>query len=302
MLSINPPSERLGHENAVLTGRGSRYYVPDFEGPLSIKSVVSGTAIWMTDNRQFLVNEDCWLIVNDRQRYTITIDSARPVTTFCLFFKRGFVEEVHRVQTTACNSLLDSPQPPRLSTLDFITRIEPSGGMMQFLRRLHQELSVNRIADSEWDWKFLQVAEMLTLGRSETLKAIARVPAERHTTRMEVYRRVLRGRDFLLSSLDEPILLKDMAAAACLSSFHFHRSFRQTFGETPHQCLTRHRLQRAARLLRQTDLSVTETCLTAGFQSLTSFSHLFRSHFGVSPGRFARFDKKNFPPACDDRP
>ena len=46
MLPVNPPGERLGRENAVQSGRGTRYYVPDFEGCLSIKSVVNGTAVW----------------------------------------------------------------------------------------------------------------------------------------------------------------------------------------------------------------------------------------------------------------
>ena len=84
MLPVNPPSQLLGCENAVLSGSGIHYHVPDFEGCLSIKSVVDGTAAWETEKRRFLLNEDCWLILNDRQRYTITIDALRPVKTFCL--------------------------------------------------------------------------------------------------------------------------------------------------------------------------------------------------------------------------
>lgn len=292
MLPVNPPVERLGRENAVLSGRGTRYYVPDFEGCLSIKSVVNGMAAWETENRRFLLNEDRWLILNDRQRYTITIDALRPVTTFCLFFERGFVEEIYRTQVTPSHALLDLPQPWRTPTVDFFTHIEPAdSSVMSFLKRFQRELSAGRMSRAEWDQNFLRVAAMLVLGRSDTANAMERLPAIRNSTRVEVYRRLLRGRDFILSSLHEPIRLKDIAAEACLSPFHFHRTFTGAFGETPHRYLARHRLQRAAHLLRRTDLSVLEICLATGFESVASFSDLFRRHYGVPPRKFSKIRK-----------
>ena len=60
MLQVNPPSQLLGCENAVLSGSGIHYHVPDFEGCLSIKSVVDGTAAWETEKRRFLLNLTCF--------------------------------------------------------------------------------------------------------------------------------------------------------------------------------------------------------------------------------------------------
>lgn len=291
-MPVNPPAHRLGQENAVLSGKGTRYYVPDFEGCLSVKSVLNGTAVWETENRRFILNEDCWLILNDRQRYTITIDSLRPVATFCLFFERGFVEEIYRAQVTPSSELLDAPQPFRRDRVEFFTRIEWSdSSLLKILRRFGTELGAGRISQLDWDQRFLQAGQMMVRGRNDTLKVIARLPAMRKATRLELYRRLLKGRDFLLSSVCEPIRLKDMATAACLSPYHFHRTFTRAFGETPHRYLTRHRLQRAARLLTRTELSVTEVCLSTGFESLTSFSDLFRRRYGVSPGKFSKIQE-----------
>ena len=293
MLAVNPPASILSTQNAVLSGSGSRYYVPNFEGCLSIKTVVTGTAVWETENRRFVVSEDSWLILNDRQRYTITIDSLRPVTTFCVFFERGFVEEVHRAKVTPASALLDSPQPFQSDSLDFFTRIESAtdSALLSLLRRFHSELRGSRMSGLEWDERFVQIAETVVVGRNNTLRVMESLPALRKTTREEIYRRLLKGRDFLLSSMSERIALKDMAAAACLSPFHFHRTFRHAFGETPHQYLTRHRLERAARLLSRTELSVTDVCLSSGFASLTSFSGLFRHRFGVSPSKFSKIQE-----------
>ncbi len=288
MLPLNPPGEQLGKVNAVLSGRGTRYYVPDFEGCLSIKSVTEGTALWEADHRRFPLSEDSWLILNDRQRYSITIDSFTPVTTFCLFFERGFVEDIYRVCVTPSRKLLDSADLDAAPTVSFFTRIEPGGPLIDRLQRFRSDLATGAMSQVEWDQTFQQIAEFLIAERSNAPKEMTRIPAASHATRLELYRRVLRGRDFLLSSLSEPIRLKEMAAAACLSPWHFHRSFTRAFGETPHRYLTRHRVQKAARLLRHSRVSVTEACLSAGFESPASFSHLFRRHYGVSPQQFSK--------------
>ena len=81
-----------------------------------------------------------------------------------------------------------------------------------------------------------------------------------------------------------------MARAAGLSSAHFSREFRRTFGESPHQYLLTRRLERAATLLRTTDWSVARICLAVGIQSQGTFTTTFRTHFGRTPTAYrARF-------------
>jgi AraC family transcriptional regulator len=86
---VNPPAALLGARNAILWGKGKRYHVPDFPGPLSIKTVVRGSALWSTSEAQRFVDESSYLVLNSGQTYSITIDSYQPVETFCLFFRRG---------------------------------------------------------------------------------------------------------------------------------------------------------------------------------------------------------------------
>ena len=79
--------------------------------------------------------------------------------------------------------------------------------------------------------------------------------------------------------LDIPAL----ARAALTSEAHFIRTFKQTFGETPHRYLQRRRLERAMALLRETEQPVTEICLDVGFTSLGTFSRTFTRVIGMSP-------------------
>lgn len=111
----------------------------------------------------------------------------------------------------------------------------------------------------------------------------------------ETFRRLCRSRDFLAASLDQRVALVDAASEACLSPFHYHRLFARAFGETPHDFLTRMRIDRAKELLARDDRSVTEVCLASGYESLGSFSTRFRSSVGRSPSDYRRELRKIFP-------
>jgi len=110
----------------------------------------------------------------------------------------------------------------------------------------------------------------------------------RAASREELYRRLHRARDYAAACLDEPITLNDMARVACLSTNHFLRTFKQAFHQTPHQYLTRIRLERAQGLLTQTNQPVTDVCFAVGFESLGSFSWLFRQRVGLAPDAYRK--------------
>jgi len=106
-------------------------------------------------------------------------------------------------------------------------------------------------------------------------------------------RHLLRARDLADARYFEPLTVADLARAAGLSSAHFSREFKRTFGEAPHQYLLTRRLERATALLRNTDHSVTDICFAVGLGSLGSFTTSFRRVYGTTPGDY----RAAFPPA-----
>jgi transcriptional regulator GlxA family with amidase domain len=96
-------------------------------------------------------------------------------------------------------------------------------------------------------------------------------------------RHLLRARDLADARYAEPLGVDDLAAAAGLSRAHFSRAFKQAFGESPHAYLLTRRLERAAALLRTTDRSVADICLSGGQRSIGSFTTSFGRAFGLSP-------------------
>ena len=102
----------------------------------------------------------------------------------------------------------------------------------------------------------------------------------------EINRRMLRARDAMDRAYAQPLDLPTLAQIANVSEAHFIRTFRATFGETPHRYLQRRRIERAMFLLRATERSVTDVCLDVGFSSLGTFSRIFRDIVGEAPSSY----------------
>jgi len=106
-------------------------------------------------------------------------------------------------------------------------------------------------------------------------------------------RHLLRAKDLADARYFEPLDVDALAGAAGLSRAHFSREFRRAFGESPHAYLLTRRLERAAALLRTTDRSVADICLSVGLQSVGSFTTSFTRTYGVSPTAY----RARYPPA-----
>ena len=97
---------------------------------------------------------------------------------------------------------------------------------------------------------------------------------------------MLRARDAMDRDFARPLDVAALASVACISESTFIRGFKATFGETPHRYLQRRRIERAMYLLRTTDRSVTDVCMSCGFASLGTFSRTFSEIVGFSPSEF----------------
>ena len=119
----------------------------------------------------------------------------------------------------------------------------------------------------------------------------------RRSPHQDIYRRLCRARVLIDECCHLPLDLERISREACLSRYHFLRLFRQAFNRTPHQYLTERRIHKAKELLAAATLSVTDVCFEVGFESLGSFSSLFRKHVGCTPiaYRARMLDLKRFP-------
>jgi AraC-like DNA-binding protein len=288
---LNPSSQDLSHCSAVLNGHGRRYEVNDYRTTLSLKSVVRGAARYDTPQGHYLLTPDSFLILNDGQRYSLQFDSRVETETLCPFFQPGFLEQAVATISTSAERQLDDTDlgAPALGApaLDFCERLYPkTGPVARALADLQAGLRAPNASAIWLEDRMYALARALAGLRLEARGEAEKFPGLRPGTRLELYRRLYRGRDFLLSCYDRPLTVAAAARVAGLSPFHFQRMFKLAFGRTPMQFLQEARLEAAQGMLVHTSDDVTSVCMAVGFESLGSFSWLFRKRFGVSPRSF----------------
>ncbi len=105
------------------------------------------------------------------------------------------------------------------------------------------------------------------------------------TLTTDIYQRIVAAKVYIDENFHEPIDLELISQQAFLSRFHFHRIFRQVYRHTPHQYLTKKRIDKARDLLAA-NKPVTEVCNEVGFESIGSFSTLFKKEIGFAPTYF----------------
>ncbi len=96
----------------------------------------------------------------------------------------------------------------------------------------------------------------------------------------------------------KPLPIRKLARIAQVSEAHFIRTFRATFGESPHRYLQRRRIERAMFLLRTTERGITDICFDVGFSSLGTFGRTFHDIVGETPTAFRQKGPMPAVPTC----
>lgn len=100
-----------------------------------------------------------------------------------------------------------------------------------------------------------------------------------------VFGRVL---DYIRTNLGSDLAIADLAAVANMSPHHFCLRFKRAVGVTPHQWVTRARIDEAALLLKAGRSSINEVALSVGFTNQSHFTYVFRCLMGTTPKRYRR--------------
>lgn len=115
---------------------------------------------------------------------------------------------------------------------------------------------------------------------------VPRCPGRSSGRRRQVFNRLQRARMYLEGHCDRIVSIRELAELTSFSSWYFSKTFQSLYDESPQAAAVRLRLERAGRLLRETDLAVGEVAGACGFENACSFARAFRSHHGTTATRY----------------
>jgi AraC-like DNA-binding protein len=129
------------------------------------------------------------------------------------------------------------------------------------------------------------LAEIVSLN-DHSINESMKLEVKKKLTRNENYKKLAIARDWIENNFTQSLSLSDLAQLASMNQQHFLRQFKRVFHKTPHQYLIDRRIEEAQKLLRSSDVLVQGICSAVGWESLATFSHLFKQRTGVTPGEY----------------
>lgn len=271
----------------ILCGSGRRHHYTGTM-PLGIRTFQGGLAHYRTAGGRYVVDDGCWLILNEGERYTLDLESPVPVRSLVVFFPAGWADLVARLYRERPELLLDEPAAPGFPVRFLEATVPHDETVTPHLRAIDSACR-DQVVDESWlEERLRDLLAAMLLSQRDHQRRAARLPAARAATRAELYRRLCRGREFVRAEALRAPALAEVAAHASLSPYHFQRAYTACFGESPHATARRMRLDQAERLLRQTRQSVTEIAAAVGYESYGAFSTAFARRRKMSPTAFRK--------------
>lgn len=268
---------RWGRENAIVCGFGCDAEYAEWTQTLSIRCLrgtAGGGERFYLRERELLVDDDNYLILNDGRRYASRVRSARPAFSFAFFFRPGLIDEVLGERLGGLDAALDRPTAGSSDAASSI-------GFSEHLRRhdrritpLLEAMAAEVQAGQRCEFWLEESALALASAMLDAEPGLGAPPAaepaahgSRRSARAELRRRLQRAADRIESDYAGALSLADLAATACLSRWHFVRHFSAEFGLSPYASLTHKRARVAARLLARGDGDRESVAQRCGFGS-----------------------------------
>lgn len=252
---------------------------------LSIKYVASGRELYHLHNRDYNLTVGQYLLVNEQTEVLEARINTRETWGMCADIHPALVADVLRQVVTPDQIEPAAGLSGYFLTDDLFVRESMAGPeLTRIMDSMIQRISSQAGLEEPYELLFDLTAEIVR----EHLPVIGsyyRLKASRLSTRKELYRRILQGREILDSSTDKVIDIPTVAQQCCLSEFRFYRLFKQCFGISPGQYLQQKRIEHAIRLKRE-NASWSEIALQLNFADLAAFSNAFKKVKGVAPTRF----------------
>lgn len=263
------------------------YTCPEHASAIGLLITRKGNCNYFVNGVKNQVDNNKVLFVNRNSQLAIRIDEK--YTAPALLFFNSKLPDLIQQSLNIDDKLLDGSSDNLPFDFSYLERIHHNENLHQHVSSLIAlGSSCSSFASLKADIIIRNLFEDLLKENLDSYKLSQNLNAIKASTRLEIFKRVSLAKEWLEENFHADIILEDMASVATMNSQHFLRMFKQIYHTTPHQYLVELKLKKAKHLLASTKLTITEICHAIGFESLFSFSILFKDRFGFAPSYFCK--------------
>ncbi len=280
-------------QNIILNGKFSYLYYPEHWTTLSLKFAFGGCEQYILGNMKYAVEDSMFLILNRDSIYQSLINSHKPVESLTLNFTAKFVEDVFYSSFNTDEYLLDFPEVRDKHPVNFFQKLYHTDKVLgTYVSSIRSTLNSRNYNSGQLTEILHGILEHTFRTQLKESKIADELRSVKRSTRVELYNRLNKAKDYIESNYHEAIDLDTLSKVSSLCPHHFLRKFKSYTGVSPYQYLKSVRLEKARMMLESTNSTVTEICMNCGYESLSSFSYLFKNTYKTSPENYRSLMKK----------
>lgn len=250
-----------------------------------IKYVTKGTERYRIENKCYTVNEANFLLINGNKTTRVEIDSKTQVKGLCIHLSDELVHEVIASYIAPNTAFSDVQLSHFFYSEDFLENhyYAHQHALGKKLLQIDAVVQSRALFEEQINTElFYELALALVQDQTMVFRQLQNIKSVKRETKKDLYRRVLKGKEFIDANFESELNIEQIASVAGMSEFHFFRLFKQIMGLSPYQYILKNRLVKSYQLLSM-GASVSDVAFATGFSSIFSFSKSFKKMYAVPP-------------------
>ncbi|MDC8005403.1 AraC family transcriptional regulator [Aureisphaera galaxeae] len=284
IIRFNEPKSRSffpdRFSNEIYFSNVNNDYRLSYTSSFSIKYVIKGEERYALGGVPFAINENQYLLVNDKQEVENRGANAQALS---IFLDRSVINNIVDNLNLSENYLLEHPFSERHTHINFFEALYSQNDILgKYLHAFYLQ-SVNQQHFDINEEIFYGIGLNLVTSQLKVAKQMSHINSIKYATRCELFKRVMVARDYIEDHLEDGFSLDVLAEVSHLSKFHLIRVFKAVYQTTPYNYYLNAKVRRSILLLKNQELSLTEIATLSGFNDIYAFSKRFKATLGVAP-------------------
>ncbi len=252
---------------------------------LGLKFVADGQENYWLRNKRYHLTDGKYLLVNESLAVLdITINNRVGTKAICVDIDSNLVNElllqmIYPDELDNYNTTSQYLLTPEL----FVNEARADTRLQELLQYIMTSSAAGTLDRPAMELIY-ELTTLVVKGSTETIRSYYKLDTAKLSTRKEVFKRLLTGKEMLDDSIFSELSIRQVAESSCLSEFRFYRLFKQCFGDSPYNYLFKKRIDKSIELRKQ-GLTWVDIATQLNFTDLAAFSKSFKKIKGVSPSK-----------------